>query len=137
MTTAERNKQLREMANLVAAEVKKVVGTDFPRQVTPYCHRIVRRRGRGYTGGSFSVPSWAERVTEYFIYYAAHEAIHCLIEDSGHGRRFMEAESKALAAFGLRPEYGEGSPYVERLYDIASGNLICTKTKTDSHPIPA
>lgn len=121
MTTAERNKHLRELANEIAASVARVLGFDF----TPKCHRITRRRGRGSVRG-FSVPSWAATgPTDYFAYYVAHEVCHTA-GNYAHDEKFRALELKALASLGLKPIYQNGGkgPYVEELHDYTTGKPL-------------
>lgn len=114
-------KALRDRANGIAARVAPAIGLKH----VPKCHRICRRRGRGYTHG-FSIPLWAAAHPAYFDYYAAHETCHAITFD--HGPAFRAAEQAALEVLGLRPVYtnhGAG-PYVDALTDLA-GNVVCVR----------
>lgn len=124
MDKNERNKHLRELADLIAAEVAPVIGLKH----TPRCARITKRKGRGYVF-SFSVPQWATKFTDYFIYYVAHEVCHAVASD--HGPVFKTAERKALAHFGMVPEYAKGGagPYVSRLLDVTTGDTRVVATQ--------
>lgn len=122
MTTAERNKHLRELADEIAASVATVIGL----RCKPRCLRITRRRGWGYYDGRFSVPAWAANgPTEYFAYYVAHEVCHAE-HGPAHGPVFRAREVKALASLGLAPIYEKAGagPYLDGLADANTNKMI-------------
>lgn len=129
MKTIERNKHLRELANDIASATAKAIGLRH----TPKCARITRRRGAG-NAYSFTVPFWASRNTDYFVYYVAHEVCHAV--SLGHGPTFRKAELTALNHFGLTPVYsnsGKG-PYVHELIDVTTGKTIVKATDAGANP---
>jgi hypothetical protein len=130
MTPTERNALLRDLANEVATTVAPAIGLNH----VPKCHRITRRRGRGYVHG-FSVPLWAAANQHYFNYYAAHEVCHAIT--FSHDARFRAAEAVALSVLGLRPVYANGGagPYVEALTDL-SGFPLVVRIGKDNPTLP-
>lgn len=118
MTTAERNKHLRELANDIAKQAAQVIGLSY----VPKCRRITRRRGYGGPEG-FSVPDWCAKNTDYFVYYVAHEVCHAKVHS--HGPEFHAAERAVLRHFGMVPQYAHGGkgPYVYALRDAVYGGI--------------
>ena len=72
-----------------------------------------------------SIPLWANRTKEYFIYYVIHELTHLIITARGHNFVFKAKEQEILKRYNIKIQYSKAYP--KYLYEYKTGRAICGK----------
>lgn len=76
-----------------------------------------------------SIPLWANRTKEYFVYYVIHELTHFIgvgdYKYLGHSETFKLKEQDILKRYNIKIEYSKAYP--KYLYDYKTNKAICSK----------
>ena len=97
-------------------------------QVPPVTIEVkeLRRGGRAVLHNRYiSIPLWANRTKEYFIYYVIHEITHFICSYCGHSMAFKLKEQEICKRYNIAIEYSKAYP--KRLLRHDTGQLICGK----------
>jgi len=140
---AQRNAALRGFADEVAAILTPLFSHDAaagPALSTrprgpgqpPKCVRITKCRGAasGWRG-TFTVPGWLDnKHTLFAVYYAAHEALHCITGCSDSTSHMRRLEQSVGMLYGYEVVYepdknGKLSPYPRALVELGTGRVLC------------
>ena len=86
----------------------------------------LRRGGRaGLHNRYISIPLWANRTKEYFIYYVIHELTHFICSYCGHSYAFKLKEQEICKRYNIAIQYSKAYPKYLLRHD--TGQIVCGK----------
>jgi len=86
----------------------------------------LRRGGRAILNNRYiSIPLWANRTKEYFIYYVIHEITHMILPHGGHNEAFKEKEQEICKRYNIAIQYSKAYPKCLLRHD--TGQIVCGK----------
>lgn len=86
----------------------------------------LRRGGRAILNSRYiSIPLWANRTKEYFIYYVIHEITHMILPCGGHNEAFKMKEQDICKRYNIVIQYSKAYPKCLLRHD--TGQVVCGK----------
>jgi len=84
----------------------------------------IRRGGRACLQTRYiSIPLWANRTKEYFVYYVIHELTHFILPYHGHNKIFKLREQAICKRYDITISYKKAYP--KFLYQYKTGKVLC------------
>jgi predicted metal-dependent hydrolase len=84
----------------------------------------IRRGGRACNDTRrITIPLWANRTKEYFVYYVIHELTHIIRPYGGHNQLFKTTEQAICKRYNIKIQYKKAYP--KFLYEYKTGKVLC------------
>jgi len=122
MLKVNRNNYYQRSASRLSSRICKQA------QILPITIEVkeLRRGGRAILNSRYiSIPLWANRTKEYFIYYVIHEITHMILPYGGHSEAFKTKEQEICKRYNIAIQYSKAYPKCLLRHD--TGQVVCGK----------
>jgi len=120
MLKVNKNNYYQRLASRLASRICKQA------QISPITIEVkeLRSGGRAILNSRYiSIPLWANRTKEYFVYYVIHEITHMILPCGGHNEAFKMKEQEICKRYNIAIQYSKAYP--KFLIEYKTGKILC------------